>query len=893
MNIKTLFFYKVPHPLKENRDVIVTDSTERTKFRNYLWETKEKKTSGIPRAMRFYISAGKNTTAFKKEEIKLYLLDIKKKEDRIFNRLKLKETLRLFRSFALGYLLYIAPTGFWEPIEGVFDAVAHGLSDYAKWWVILFFPVKGFIRCFGTGIRLPLPAALTQNLIFRHIPLIGKLKNIGTTGRWNAINRNSASTGIYTDLDKNLGQELLEHLNKEIDNIEKKIRKKQEQDEEASRTISELRKLRDNLDILIKESNYQDLESWNNDFIELLEKASDLDEGIFPRGEIPKLDMIREDILYFGINNNFIFSEIIDPGDFSENEHPAPETDYQSENLQSPDIRIKKLSALNQNKNLDDFLNKPGLRILQKNIYSAFNHLNDIKTREDGIEILEKLSSSFAIFRNEICRYHMGPDLMIPNEKGKALKDYYHWLYLIFGKAAIDLENKYRRASWGFRTLRSQAGVRKRIRMAVDEALYFIENKSPSRSMETGGRIITFFGKTAFSGIAAAAFLLFIFGSLFSFYILKPDETAITRSIRLGYQGKFFNSETASIEYGSGVQLPGEMGELSWHMPSPLTELHKLSPFEPSEFRVHMVIGESTSENPWKKFLKTMSGQLGLSFDVAELDIEFTSPDPEIWKNYNSDGKAYKRLIRDTSSIIEEWKSDLLSSYSNGLTSMDDSVEINHIFTTYFRELSEKGAIEDYIRRVFSQTAMSTHIYYGSNLERFRPGFTTLIDEFENRAEKSKEDPYLSEDEKTEIERTMTQAKEIAEETLKEVESKILIEYGELRRQPDRLLEMVKNPYMNIEKLRNFESLWSGIQSYTWTLYNQEKLKKIFMKGSRTINPADSSPKEDDYILDLITKLNEDPHIGKLINIRSIRFRVLDMGISQLNIIQQKWKDII
>ena len=254
-------------------------------------------------------------------------------------------------------------------------------------------------------------------------------------------------------------------------------------------------------------------------------------------------------------------------------------------------------------------------------------------------------------------------------------------------------------------------------------------------------------------------------------------------------------------EYGTGLRLTPGGRELLWHPPAPLSRIQRIDLTAPSSFTVHMIIGESHTDNLWKKFLQFMSGQLGMSFDVAELEFQYLPVSNEVWKDYDSDGKGYKRLIRDTSSIVEEWKTELLSSFEGGMTSIGDTDEVNHIFTTYFRQLSRKGIIEDYIRRSFSQTVLSTHVYYGSPLERYEPGFLTVIDELDRRYQQFGDDPTLDIVEKSELQGSMQRAREVVEETLQRVEAQVAVEYGDLRRHPEKLMELVKDPYLHLQEL--------------------------------------------------------------------------------------------
>ena len=895
MSIKVFQYYLVPHPFKKNEKIIVSDDYRRSELRSSTWEFIGGRAGAKPRVMRFLISPEKTDSSRFREN----LSGMKLKDDRAFSRAKLYVCMKFFSSLLAGYLLYLAPPAFWQPIETVFDTVAHGLSDYAKWWIILFFPVKGFILNFGTGVRMQLPGIIRNNPVFRRIPLIGRIRMIGVDGRWQRLNRASASTGLYSLFEESLAEEFLVEASRIVKNIKKKISRTTRytcaDTSEAESLADGFGALAEKLISSFNEMDPDGLEEWNIRYLELLEEASKLYEqdGSFPWAEIPKLDSFRRDLLFFGGFNGFIYAPLLDIyPDMQPVESLRLCACDGDDRLIDYTAEIRFAAAVKQAMNLKEFFADPETVKLISEIQKGFNGLNGLKNAEEACSALDKLSLCFAGMRDSLGEYHMGRNPMIPNEKGKELSDFYHRLYLVFGRASCDISNGYKRAGWGIRPIKTPAAVNRRIRDAVDEASELLDGRKSRKTARAKDRVVTFIGKRAITGLAAAAVLLFLAGSIAGLYTLSPGEAAILRTARIGYEGKYLNHEMEMRMYGSGIGIPGSSDELFWHMPPPLTRMQKASFNKPDQFTVHMVIGESHTDNLWKKFLQTMSGQLGMSFNVAELVFEYVPVIPKNWMNYNSDGLGYKRLIRDTDSIVEEWKTELLSSYSSAITSLDDASEVNYIFTTFFRELSEKGVIEDYIRRAFSQTALSTNVYYGSPLERYEPGFLTVIDELDRRYKQYGEDPFLESARRAELQGLMNTAKEIVEETLNRIEEQVAVEYGDLRRNPDRLNNIVRDPYLYLQELRDFETLWSGIQSYTWHLYNQDKMKGMFESGEASAEGYIAAD-EQNYIQDLLSVLNNDPHLGKLIRIESVSYRVQEISLSRLNLIQQKWKDVI
>ncbi len=309
--------------------------------------------------------------------------------------------------------------------------------------------------------------------------------------------------------------------------------------------------------------------------------------------------------------------------------------------------------------------------------------------------------------------------------------------------------------------------------------------------------------------------------------------------------------------------------------------VYKFSRNNPSSYTIYLVIGESFSEGYWDKFISGMSGPLGINYEVVQFTISYVPADVETWEGYNPDGLGVKRLIRDTSDIVEEWKTGILS---NRDVSSED---LNYIFDTFFREMSDRGIIEDYIKRSFSQTVFSTNIYYGSPLERLKPGFDIVLGELDRREKDYKNNPVLSDDEKNELLKSVESARTIVSDTLEEMKEQVALEYGELRRHPEQLQEFSKKPWLHVQELRNFETLWAGLQNYILYNYKRERIKEIFTKTDNFVT------ERDELMNSLLDHLNSDSHLMSLINIRKIDFEFKVIGMSQLNMLQQKWRDLI
>lgn len=505
MNIKTLRYYLVPHPLTPGKEILITDGESISKTARETWEFYNNPHLDLPRAFRILVTSEE----ISREEALKFVCEYEERyvtlQTRAFNRVKLKEFLKLSKGLSIGYLLYLAPPSFWIPIENFMDTVAHGLSDYAKWWVILFFPLKALIRGFGTGIFLRLPKCVTQNPIYRKIPIIGKIQNIGTIGRWNRINGASHVVKIYDQFGLSLENELVRNAELTLDGVERKIELKEATFWKKFSIKLELHELPrhplvEDLRTLISEfiDGYdQDefsVQSWNQEFDSILQRATEeaRNGGAFPWGEIPKLTKMKEDIIFHTLNGESTFSplKIIHPKSLNEEifhglKHPVLEEKIELS------LAIKGDAFQKQAQNLKYFLENEETISIQKKIYENYESLEIATTKEERIEYLRRISLGFEKLRDIVSRFHMGDNQSIPNERGKDLSNFYHYLYLTFGRARTDIEKRYKRVAFGFRPILTKAAQIKRINETLDNVDKLICKDRISLQLleDTGGKL--------------------------------------------------------------------------------------------------------------------------------------------------------------------------------------------------------------------------------------------------------------------------------------------------------------------------------------------------------------------------------------------------------------------
>jgi hypothetical protein len=917
MIVRTIRYYRIPDPLKRGSEVVIADEAALSKTISEVYNITKNSSLNTPRLFRVLLSpyrieaddALSGVTAFEHAYVK-------RKVD-LHNRLKLREFLLLAKGLAIGYFLTFMPSQFWAPLDVFTGIIGEGLGSWVKMWICAFFPLRALIQSFGTGVYIELPRFLINNPLYRKIPIIRHIRRIGTTGRWSDIEEGSKAFTLFRDFGKSRREQCRKDVEAAVRNIEEKVAFKQSSSfMKLLRNTGPgclLRRKKYPLSEKVKESAFalldetkvftdSELDAWSSGFDVLLQHASEEAEsgGIFPWGEVPKLLAMKEDLLFHAKNTHFIFAPFLvvhpdtDPTTLFKETGAFPE-------MNEIDIQLMTIAQglCSQARHLKEFLDNRETKTLQEDIYSAYTSLEIAMEKKERKVLLERITDCFETLRNRLKGYHMGENPDIPHEKGQDLTNFYHFLYLCFGRASCDLENKYKKVFFGFRPLLSGGAQRKRVREAIDEVNLLIYQQRESIFTRIREKLFSFLGRNPLSGLATCLCILFLFGSLLGFYTLKPDEFGIERSFRLGFRETEKNIENVStgekikywlgyedtvkvIRYGSGIRVPWFETDLHWHLLSPFVSHHTVSLTEKQHISVYMPTLKYYPEGLWERAKTMLSGPLGMDFIAVEFSIHFTPANPEIWGHYDFDGLGRQRLMRDVSNLVEEWKTDRIITIREEI---DDPNLMTYVYDTYFGQLCRRGIIQDFIRNSFSTSAMSSNIYYGSTLERIKPGFDIITDELERKEREYDYMKTLPDDQRKRLISGIEEAKRIVEQTYNEVRERVAVEYGELRLHPKRLNEYVENPYGHITHFEEFETLWGSIQYYTWYVYAHEKLLEQFS--------VEKKRGESTLIDELADKLAHDSHIGSLITIDTIDYTITVVGLAQLNLLQRTWRDIM
>jgi len=732
------------------------------------------------------------------------------------NRAKYREVMRFCRSVLAGYLLYLAPETFWAPIVQLFNLIAHGLSDYARWCIIFFFPLKAFIRTFGTFFYLK-----------------GKVK-IGIPGRWHQIDEGAKDYKLFdSDPKKQLNKkekhfaEVLEKLKSDYPARRKWAEKIESFSAEGS--------LREVTRILAAESSG---ELWAESI-----KLYDL---------FDEIQSLRSSLRY-----------TFTPSSFRMDRERTLLLPLQQKSFEQQALNLRKFNM------------KPIVVRQKETIYRLGEELSRASSRSERLFSLEKLTEAFEILRDEASRFHMGDNYLVPHDKTNDHSLFYHSLYRLSGQALSELEKRYRRTDWGISPILTGWSEQKRIKLFFHDAESLLTGKGTERWRNFSETFSASWGKSPIRGLVLTLLILFLTGSVLGFYFPHSGDSLIKRTVRLGYEDSFINWEREIEEVSER--------SIRWHPPRPFSTVQIIDGAN-REITIYMIMGEHFSPNPLDRLLSRLSGQLGTKFEIVELEISYRPENAEAWSLYNGDGKGDRRLLRDLSELTEEWR----NRRGNEETSLS-----NEAFDNYFRELDRRGIIEEFLRRTFSQTAFSTNIHYGSLTERYDAGFSAVLGEFERAVDIKKSDLLVSTEEAEELERSLGQASDLVRDLRESVKEQVRLEYDSLRSNPQLLEQLVRSPYANAQKLKDFETIWISLLNYIQYLYKQKELSERLSGGFVDMSLREEALKLYPLQLNLAQYLQENSFIRELIHIESISFKNRVIGLTEFTRYQEKWKETI
>jgi len=833
-------YFKIPHPLDRDRGSIAVCDPEILSKRCFKVWMDDKKSTGpaeLPRALRVLISPDDEPYPEDIDLVKRFERNAEIQENHSWSILKLRIFSRFTFACAIGYFIY------WT------------IFNFPWFWV----PATLFLE----GILGDTLTKVFQGVVIALVPGLSFIKNFVGAKRWVRINSHSQYIRIYPQLGRSSRDYFAREIKKCLTDLEDLAR------EEG--VFLEIAPIRDILEEILaqRQVRVEFARDWSARFEKLLEQLTQrAKRELFLEGVVIKLDQLRKDLFLHYLNGFQAVPLKVATANLSiEEVDPFGEKSGLSSAILAKGLREKA-------KNLRRFLEET--HPIREEIYFCFDSLKRARGKEERIKLLESIEEGFENLRNICGNYHFGDNPYVPHERGENLSNLYDKLYHLFGEAKIDIlegEKAVRGVFFRRLKIKTERAQKRRIRELMLKAERLLrQGVSTRRGYERISHLFSFFGKDLKRNLAFSALILFSFASLLSFRILSPDQVLTTTYLRWGVKEKatqktpLFSRGVKVYRFGQGIPIFFQK-ELFWHLPVPLVFSHKIDFKKPQKFTSYLIFSAPT-DTFYKKAMKLLSGPYGGYFNVIELSFYFFPRDKEAWVRYDYDGKGTKRLRRDATSIVEEWRGKLFNIRESPLIDLEDEEEMEKIFSgSYFKKLWNEGRMREIIKSQIFKTPLMTY-QYGTYEEMIEPGIDLILRSLEREKTKLRYSE-LSRREKekklAEIDNFKARIEKIKEEALKAARE----EYDALRKDPEKLKKYLSDPE-SISELRGFESVWYAVRRIMLQQYIADKLIKI-MKGEL------GEKKKQELLETLVDKIGKDPYFSSLIEIKEVKAKVIFM----------------
>jgi len=834
-------YFKIPHPLdKDKGNIAVSDPEKMSEKCSRAW-VDDKKSTGpaeLPRILRVLVSPEEKPCPEDVDLVKRFERNAEIQENHSWGILKLKIFLRFTAACATGYFIY------WT------------IFNFPWFWI----PATVFLE----GILGDTLTKIFQGVVIALVPGLSFIKNFVGARRWVRANSRSQYTKIYPQLGKSSRDYLARETKKCLKNIETAAR--------GEGIVLEMASIKDILEEILTQRHVSldFARDWSARFERILEDLSQRAKTeVFLEGVVVKLDQLKNDLLlHYHQGFQAVPLKVATPGAPAEEINPLAGQNF--------DLTLNLLARgfKEKSRNLRNFLEET--RSIREEIYSIFDSFTNVKGKEERIRLLEKIEEGFENLRNITANFHFGDNPHITYERGENLSNLYDKLYQLFGEAKIDIiEEKKAIRGFFFRCLRIKTERARRRRMEelklrVERLL--CQGISTKKGYEKISHLFSFFGRDLKTSLAFSALIIFAFASLLSFKILGPEEVLATTYLRWGVKERatqktpLFSRGVRIYKFGQGIPIFLKK-ELFWELPLPLVFSHKIDFKRPQRFTSHMIFSAPT-DTLYKKGIKLLSGPYGGYFEIIEISFDFLPRDKEGWIRYDYDGKGTKRLRRDATSIVEEWRGELFDFQKSPLIDLENEEEMEEVFSgSYFKKLWSEGRVKEIIKSQIFKNPMMTY-QYGTYEEMIEPGIDLILRSLEREKAKltySSLSRREKEEKLAELDEFKAQVERIKEDTLKMARE----EYDALRKNPEKLKKYLSDPE-SISELRGFESVWYAVRRIMLQQYIADKLIRI-MKGEV------DQEKRQDLLGTLVDKISKDTYFASLIEIKEVKVRVLSM----------------
>lgn len=809
--MRLIEYFKIPHPFAQASNIVVAEPGE--------WL--EAVGNGLPNPR-----GRSDETPDRPSDIRRVV--IQADTDSPEKLLRETET-RLARIFS-GKLATARYAVWYEAVLSVAVAYAIWLSFWQAPW--LWDPINRFVRTVFTG-------------------------EIDVMFRWAIVLSHPIRTAIKLFISSRANRKNLEILATKVEQFHqiaggklehpyaKKIVKRVEKFCDNARTKNLLSRFNDNLDKLASKEITASL------FFDRTEKllvslAEETERGSLPISILAELTRLRNEFVKLAsVEFQVAPAYVVTP----DSNIPSPVTsEFTSEALAFEGLRLRA-------KNLAKFVAEA--EPIRAEAQRAFEATDSAPTPDN----FKRLAYALERLRNIARDTHLGELPTVRMERGEALANIYHRLYV---------------ASWRAAKMSRLAILR---RWAAADFLRIAENligPTPSRCRNSA---LTRLARTKNRGagaLAAVAALLVVLLGVMNLYTLGGNEIAVTYSYNIGVR----DPDTGKYAYAASVVsiVKPEMGRLSilgrnyfWHWPG--AKVIKMDLNKTYRVPTYLVLTQGPPQGFWGSIIGWLSGR-NWGDEYRGLTFEISYTPTENFAAYNFDGKGNLRVSRDALQIIERWRAGVVSTLleKSPLFDPNDRSENNLIFGPYLMKLGESGTLERFVSNILGQESLQ-RVYSGTGFERVEEVARTAVAMIKEARAKTESDETLSEEARKAKLAELDSMEKFIVETSKRWAKQNVEELGELRAEPNKLHKILSRPLEHIMELQKHEGLWSAIQQYTFFSYLEEKLGRVLVEPSA--NPA----LRDQLLADLVKKLNDDPTLSRLIKVSDIKVKTFAMSL--------------
>lgn len=402
--------------------------------------------------------------------------------------------------------------------------------------------------------------------------------------------------------------------------------------------------------------------------------------------------------------------------------------------------------------------------LLREKILSKFDSLTRASSTKERMRICQEISFLFNKMVFLCSSYHLG-DSYLPYEKGRILKDFYYHLFVTFGKMSFFLRKK---KPGNFK---SSLLIRKMIHQLKRSLNQEVKNNKLLQffSTHTGGVILSI-------GILAGVMLLT------GLHFLTYNDFSVVHRYRFSYQG-FLGEEVLTKDFSAPALINWGKVKIFWYPPKPFTFVHNVSLKKIYYVNIFMVLKETEPSGLIDRFFHFFREEWGRGYSGVELRFSYKVVQPELWSEYDYDGRGSERLARDLESYILQYTEKKRQEFRRKLYQEEmDKIE------SHFRKCLTQGKISEWIRRFLYPSLFDVY-RTGSMYERYVSGLRWL-----------QEHPRMA---------TQPEWKEFVEHEIKNIEKLMQQENETLISRPLKVKKLIKRP--SVSELQRHPNLYQTL----------------------------------------------------------------------------------